>query len=114
MFEHKSNAVAHSSIFYRRLLKFWILGTLLITISLIMGTLGYMYFGDLNWIDGLYNASMILTGMGPAVENPCDSLKLFASFYAMYSGIIFLSSVTIVFAPIIHRFFHIIHVEGKN
>lgn len=114
MFEHKSNAVAHSSIFYRRLFKFWILGTILISFSLVMGTIGYMYFGDLNWIDGLYNASMILTGMGPAVENPCDSLKLFASFYAMYSGIIFLSSVTIVFAPIIHRFFHIIHVEGKD
>lgn len=114
MFEHKSNAVVHSRIFYRRLFKFWILGTILISLSLVMGTLGYMYFGDLNWIDGLYNASMILTGMGPAVENPCDALKLFASFYAMYSGIIFLSSVTIVFAPIIHRFFHIIHVEGKD
>ena len=114
MFENKSKAVVHSRIFYKRLLKFWILGTLMISISLLLGTLGYMYFGNLNWIDGLYNASMILTGMCPDVEKPCDELKLFASFYAMYSGIIFLSSVTIVFAPIIHRFFHIIHVEGKD
>lgn len=73
-----------------------------------------MQFGNLSLTDGFYNASMILTGMGPAEPNPTESLKIFASLYALYSGIVFLSSIAIVMAPIVHRFFHILHVEDKG
>lgn len=111
MFEHKSKPLAHPKVFYRRLLTFWLLGTGLLVVSLGLGTVGYMHFGNLTVTDGFYNASMILTGMGPDVPNPNNSLKIFASLYALYSGIIFLSSITIVFAPIVHRFFHMIHME---
>lgn len=114
MFEHKSNPLAGPKVFYTRLFVFWILGTSLIIISLGIGTLGYMYFGDQSLADGFYNASMILTGMGPATEKPSNALKIFSALYALYSGIVFLSSITIVFAPIVHRFFHIIHLEGNR
>jgi hypothetical protein len=114
MFEHKSKALARRPVFYKRLLTFWILGTLLILFSLGIGTGGYMYFGNLNFVDGFYNASMILTGMGPAEQNPTEALKVFASFYALYSGVVFLSSIAIVLAPIVHRFFHLIHIDDKR
>ena len=114
MFENKSKPLAHPRVFYKRLFTYWLLGSGLIALSLGMGTIGYMYFGNLNFIDGLYNASMILTGMGPAKQDPSEALKVFASFYALYSGIIFLSSITIVFAPIVHRFFHIMHMERTD
>lgn len=114
MFEHKSKPLAHRNVFYRRLFVYWVLGTSLIALSLFLGTIGYMHYGNLTATDGFYNASMILTGMGPAVENPSNALKVFSSLYALYSGIIFLSSITIVFAPIVHRFFHIIHIEGSD
>ncbi len=57
---------------------------------------------------------MILTGMGPM--NPIVSVsgKLFASFYALFSGIIFLSSILIVMAPIVHRFLHKFHLEDEE
>ncbi|MBK6546672.1 MAG: hypothetical protein IPO78_08485 [Saprospiraceae bacterium] len=113
MFEHKTKPLANKHVFYRRMFVFWMLGTSLIIFSLILGTLGYMYFGNVGAVDGFYNASMILAGMGPALEKPCDAVKIFSSFYALYCGIVFLSSITIAFAPIIHRFFHIIHLEGK-
>jgi hypothetical protein len=49
---------------------------------------------------------MILTGMGP-VDKPLDDAgKIFASFYAIYSGVAFLSSVAIIFSPVVHRFLH--------
>lgn len=65
-----------------------------------------MYFFNLGFVDGLYNASMILTGMGP-VDKPLNNAgKVFASFYALYSGVAFLTSVAVLFSPIVHRFLH--------
>jgi hypothetical protein len=115
MFENKSQPLAHPTLFYKRLLTYAAGGGGLIFLSLAIGTFGYKYFGHYdNYTDGFYNASMILTGMGPADQNPNQALKLFASFYALYSGVIFLSSITIVFAPIVHRFFHILHLDDND
>lgn len=75
-------------------------------ISLMIGVLGYHYFFDLSWIDSFYNASMILTGMGPVDKAPNNEAKVFASFYAIYSGVAFLTSVAIIFSPLVHRFLH--------
>lgn len=77
-----------------------------IFISLLMGIIGYMYFFNLDFLNGLYNASAILTGMGP-VDKPINNAgKIFASFYALYSGVAFLTSVAVLFSPIVHRFLH--------
>lgn len=100
--------------FKRNLLKNFLLATLLLFISLAIGTLGYMYFFYLGWIDGLLNASMILTGMGPVNVAHTDGAKLFASFYALYSGIAFLTSVAVIFAPVLHRFLHKFHLDLED
>ena len=76
-----------------------------------IGTFGYRYFGEISWIDAFYNASMILTGMGPVNEMITVEAKLFSSFYALFSGIAFLTTVAIIFAPIAHRLLHILHIE---
>jgi len=81
-------------------------GLLVILVSLLIGVFGYHYFFDLNWIDSLYNASMILTGMGPVDKATSDGGKIFASVYAIYSGVTFLTSVAIVLSPVVHRFLH--------
>lgn len=72
-----------------------------------IGILGYQYIGKLGWIDSIYNASMIVTGMGPVNEMETDSAKLFASVYALFSGVVFLSTVAIFFAPFAHRLTHL-------
>jgi hypothetical protein len=76
-----------------------------------MGTCGYHWFGQLGWIDAVENASMILTGMGPVDRMNTDSAKLFASLYALYSGIVFLASVGVMAAPFLHRILHSLHVD---
>lgn len=81
-------------------------GFLVLVISLIIGMLGYHYYFALGWVDSLYNASMILTGMGPVDKAINDSGKIFASLYAIYSGVAFLTSVAIIFSPLVHRFLH--------
>ena len=57
---------------------------------------------------------MILTGMGPVSPMETTAAKLFSSFYALFSGIVFLGIAAILFAPIAHRFLHIFHLEDPE
>lgn len=109
--EHRSKPVISRARFARRLLNYASVALLLVIFSLFIGTIGYKFLGNLNWIDAFYNASMILTGMGPVNTLQGNTAKLFASFYSIYSGVAFLSAVGVVFTPILHRIFHILHVE---
>ncbi len=79
--------------------------------SLAIGILGYHITEHLSWLDSLLNAAMILGGMGPVNPLQTSAGKLFASFYALFSGIVFLAAVGILFAPIYHRFLHRFHIE---
>jgi len=97
--------------FAKRVLKYSIFSFGLLAISIGIGILGYYFIGGLKWIDSIYNASMILTGMGPVDEMRTDSAKLFASVYALFSGVIFLSTVAIFFAPFAHRLMHLLRIE---
>ena len=82
----------------------------LIIFSLGIGIGGYHFLGNLRWVDSLLNASMILAGMGPVDNLKSDAAKIFASFYAIYSGVSFLTVVAVLFAPIYHRFLHRFHL----
>jgi hypothetical protein len=77
--------------------------------------LGYKYIvGVAGWDDAFLNASMILTGMGPVIADPAaltTAAKIFSGLYAIYSGVAFLSSIAIFFTPIVHRFFHLLHLD---
>ena len=79
--------------------------------SLGLGVLGYHFIGQLHWIDALLNASMILTGMGPVDPMQSAGAKLFASFYALFSGIVFITSAGVLLAPVVHRVLHRFHLE---
>ena len=79
-----------------------------------MGIFGYHYTAGISWLDSLHNASMILSGMGPVVNIETVSGKLFSSFYALFSGVIFITNIGVILAPAIHRFFHRMHVPPAN
>jgi hypothetical protein len=113
-FENKKEPILSRPAFIARLLKYLFYSCLVFATSIIGGTLGYRYFGELAWIDAFHNACMILTGMGPVAEMKSTTAKLFSSFYALYSGIAFLSTVAIMFAPIAHRLLHILHMDDKD
>ena len=79
--------------------------------SLLIGILGYMFFANLNFVNALLNASMILTGMGPVDKMTTNAGKIFASFYALYSGVAFLTSVGVLLAPTVHKFFKRFNID---
>lgn len=86
------------------------IGMLIILFSLYLGMWGYHYFENMSWTDAFVNASMILSGMGPLSQLETELGKIFAGLYAMFSGIVFLVVIAIIFAPLIHRFFHHFHI----
>ncbi|HKR04153.1 MAG TPA: hypothetical protein VJY62_05895, partial [Bacteroidia bacterium] len=100
--------------FYRRLLNNFLIALLFILISLFIGIGGYMLLAKMNFADALLNASMILGGMGPVDTMPNVASKYFASFYALFSGITFLSTVVVLIAPIVHRVMHRFHLETEE
>jgi len=86
----------------------------LIVLSVLGGTIGYHFVGELTWLDSFHMSCMILTGMGPVIEMKTAGAKIFSSFFALYSGVAFLSITAVFFAPIVHRFLHILHVEEDD
>jgi hypothetical protein len=109
MYEHHKQPVLPREQFLRRVSTHGGASALIILLSLGIGTAGYHVFAGLAWIDSLLNASMILTGMGPVTTLTSDVAKLFASFYALYSGIVFLAATGVLFAPFLHRVLHRMH-----
>ncbi len=82
-----------------------------------MGVIGYkLTIPEFDWYDSLLNASMILSGMGPIIDANIiltKTAKVFASCYALFSGVTFISTIGILIAPIAHRFFHKINLEDE-
>jgi hypothetical protein len=113
MFEHKSKPLASPGVYYRRVLKNLLLGGFILMICLGIGIVGYHYTAHIPWLDSLHNASMILSGMGPVVTIDTFSGKIFSSFYALFSGVVFITNIGVMIAPAVHRFFHKLHLQEK-
>jgi hypothetical protein len=113
-YEHKNKPLLSWPAFIGRLTRHFLGAVCLISAALGVGILGYHELENLPWIDSLLNASMILGGMGPVDPVKTTAGKLFASFYALFSGIVFLVAVGVIFAPLFHRFLHKFHLaEGE-
>jgi hypothetical protein len=113
-YEKKSKQLLPLKEFYFRLFINAIIVFFIISGSLLIGIAGYMYYAHLSFADAVLNASMILSGMGPVNELNNNAAKYFASFYALFSGITFLSTIGILFAPILHRAMHRFHLEVES
>jgi hypothetical protein len=109
--ERKSQPLISRSQFSRRMAAYSAFGLGFLFISLAIGTAGYAHFANLPVVDAFLNASMILTGMGPVDKMETAGGKLFASIYAIYSGVAFLTFCGVLFTPIYHRFMHQFHLD---
>ena len=106
MYEHHTKPILPQRLFLRRVFLHWLLSAGVVAVSLGLGIAGYMITEGLSFIDALLNSSMLLGGMGPVNELHTNGGKLFASFYALFSGMIFLILAGIILAPVAHRMLH--------
>ena len=114
MFERRHEKLVPFPRFVRRMALSLVLALAVLLVALAVGAIGYHEVGALPWIDAVLNASMILTGMGPVDVMSTTPAKLFASCYALFSGVIFLSSVALLLAPVFHRILHRFHLDEAS
>jgi hypothetical protein len=114
MYEHRTHKLLAWPAFLRRAGWHVLVSLPLIAVVAGAGTLGYHALGGLGWIDAFLNASMILGGMGPVDRMETDSAKLFAAFYALFSGLVFVGVMGVIIAPWIHRMIHVMHAEEET
>jgi len=114
MYEHRTHGLISRGEFGRRVVRHVMLATVVMFASLALGVIGYHYVADLKWIDALLNASMSLTGMGPVDTMVTARAKLFASLYALFSGVVFLGVASVLVAPFAHRLLHRFHLERQR
>lgn len=111
MYEPRTHALLPWPRFALRAAGHIALALAVVATALSIGILGYHYAGHLQWIDSILNASMILGGMGPVDRLETTGGKLFASAYALCSGLAFIAVMGVVLAPWAHRLMHRIHLE---
>ena len=114
MFERRNEQLAPLPVFVKRLIASLAIALALIAFALTIGIVGYHTLGKLGWVDSLLEASMILGGMGPVNQLTGDGVKIFASMYALFSGLIFIAVMGVVLSPIVHRFLHKFHVDEED
>ncbi len=109
MYESRQEAPLPHASFVRRLVLHLFLALALLTLSLLFGMAGYAYFEQLHWVDAFLNAAMLLGGMGPVHLPLTPGGKLFAGFYALYAGLVFIATAALMFTPVMHRLLHKFH-----
>lgn len=114
MVASKHPPLASVRVFISRIIRNLLIGFAVIAFSLGLGMFGYSYFEKMNWVDAFVNAAMILSGMGPVSTLQTDGGKIFAGFYALFSGIVFLVVIAVIIAPIFHRFLHRLLIKDRN
>lgn len=102
------------SLFIRHLLQAIFIGVFLIIVALCIGMWGYHTYEGMSWIDAFVNAAMILSGMGPMTPLLTDAGKMFAGFYALFSGLFFILVMGVMLGPIVNRVMHRWHLQNKS
>ena len=113
-YERHHKALASRKVFADRLMRHAVASLATVAVSLAIGSAGYMHFERMKPIDALLNASMILSGMGPVSTLTTTGGKLFASIYAIVSGLLLFAVAGLMLAPIYHRILHRFHVEDTE
>lgn len=113
-FERRHEKLAPTPVFIKRMAAWVGMAVLLIGVVLFIGIAGYHWLAGFEWVQSLLEASMILGGMGPVNPLPSDGAKVFASIYALFSGLFFIGIMGIVLGPIVHRMLHKFHVDEKD
>jgi hypothetical protein len=113
-FERRHESLLPRRVFFFRFARHAGVSMAILGIALGIGIVGYHAFAKLSWLDSLLNSSMLLGGMGPVSELHTAPAKWFASFYALFSGLVFISVASVLLAPIVHRFLHRFHLEDPD
>lgn len=111
MYESRRQPLLAPHAFLRRLLAHLAAALVLLGGSVAMGMAGYMHFEKLSALDAFLETAMLLGGMGPIHAPVTDAGKLFAGWFALYAGIVFIATAALLLGPLAHRVLHRFHLD---
>jgi len=114
IYEHRKQRLLSRRAFVQRLARQGVTALILVAVSIALGTVGFHELSGQLWIDALLNSAMLLGGMGPVGDLGPTSGKLFATFFALYSGLVFLIVAGLLFMPVFHRVLHRFHLDASG
>jgi hypothetical protein len=114
VYEHNHEPLLSRRDFAWRVARHALAFLLLVAAALFAGAAGYHWLEGIPWVDAVLNAAMILGGMGPVDVLRTDAGKLFAAGYALFSGLVFVAAMGVLFIPVVHRLLHKFHVEDEG
>jgi hypothetical protein len=112
-YEHHSDPLLPPAQWLARILNSAWLAFMIVAVVFMAGVMGYHYIANLAWVDAILETSMILGGMGAIAPMPNDAAKLFASAFAMLSGLVIVTTTGIILSPFLHRLMHHFHAPKK-
>jgi len=87
MYESKDMPLIPFCAFLKRMLSHFGIASLLIIITLIIGTVGHMIFDNsIKWHDAALNSAFIANGIGPYIVPQGISGKIFFAIYVCYQS----------------------------
>ena len=113
MYEQKSEPPLMRKFFARRMCQHALIAIGLVAFSIALGMAGYCGIEHLSPLDGFLNTAMLLGGMGPVNPPVTSAGKLFAGFFALYAGLVFIVTAALLFTPLLHRLMHRFHWDEK-
>jgi hypothetical protein len=114
MYEPRHKPPISRTLFLRRMLDHAVAAVGLLTISLVIGMVGYAHYEHLAWRDSFLNSAMLLGGMGPVDPPHTPGGKVFAGMYALYAGLAFIITAGVVVTPVLHRLLHKFHWKEER
>jgi len=111
MYESRHQPLLHRAGFVRRVLGHAAAGVGLVLASIALGMAGYACFERMSWTDAFLETAMLLGGMGPIHAPQTEAGKLFAGFFALYAGLVFIVTAALLLGPVVHRLLHLFHLE---
>jgi len=111
MYETRKQPLLRPKDFLRRVLIHLAAACVLLLGSVAIGMTGYMHFERLSALDAFLDTAMLLGGMGPVHIPVTDDGKLFAGFFALYAGIVFIATAALLLGPVAHRVLHRFHLD---
>ena len=111
MYETRKQPLLRPRDFLRRVLLHLAAACVLLLGSVAIGMAGYMHFERLSALDAFLDTAMLLGGMGPVHIPVTDDGKLFAGFFALYAGIVFIATAALLLGPVAHRVLHRFHLD---
>lgn len=114
MYEKTSDRLISRKRFARRLAKHALYVLAILACSIAAGAVGFMVFEGHGPEQAILHAAFILSGFG-LVQMPESAIgKMFAGLFGLYANLFFLAAFSVIFAPIVHRILHRLHLDEET